>query len=258
MVAVPRPVADSHPGPSRTAQHGTTPRNITEPVSSAAAAALSSHLTAPANLTAQANGTIDFDTLSNKRPRLAASKTSHARVSSWPAPPPVTTSTPSAPAVPTRASLDPAEPLFPRDRTTLVLYTYRPSNNSTGISQPSPLPSSSSSPAVPHSMVQFAHDALPWKVRPGEYLQMRRIERIDSLHQSTSRTRGMGGAGPMAIAKSGGEALRHLGKGRDAYIFRAGEDISTIPINQIHLPESVAAAFRFQHRNEVEIIRVST
>jgi hypothetical protein len=30
-----------------------------------------------------------------------------------------------------------------------------------------------------------------------------------------------------------------------------------IPLNQIHLPESVAAAFKMQHRMEVEVAKVS-
>lgn len=260
MVAIPPPSStDPQAGPSRPTQLGSTPRNITEPVSSAAAAALSSHLAAQAQSAhaVQLDGVIDVDAVGNKRPRLSSSKTSHARISSWPSPPPLAMTAPSAPAVPTMASLDHGEPLFPKDRVNLALYTYRPNNSSTGISQPSPLPTSSAHAAV-HSMVQFAYDSLPWKVRPGDYLQIKRVQRDD--RHSTSRTRGMGGmggSGPMDGAKAGGEAIKGLSRKRNAYIFRAGEDTPNIPMGQIHLPESVASAFRFQHRSEVEVIRVS-
>ena len=242
---------------SRPSQLAATPRNITEPSSSAAAAALSTHLASTAQTAAQ----IDLSPTSSKRPRLSSSKTSHARLTSWPSapiPPSLGHNIPSAPVVPTRGSLDPIEPpLFLDDKIKLLLYTYRP-NNLAQHAQPSPLPSVNGSAAAPPSCVHFSYDALPWPVQAGDYLQIRRIERADSNPMSIKRGLGMSIAGPSDV-KGGGEALKQIAPGskRDAYIFRVGDDCPNIPMNQIQVPDSLAAAFRFQHRLEVEVSRVS-
>lgn len=116
-----------------------------------------------------------------------------------------------------------------------------------GISQPSPLPSTSS--AAPPSAVQFNHASLPFRVRPGEYLEIRRIRRAPAEKLK----------GEESTPKTGGEALKGVPRylGRDGYVFRAGEDAPNVPVNQVQVPDSVATAFRLQHRSDVEIIRVS-
>lgn len=241
---------------SRPSQLASTPRNITEPSSSAAAAALSNHLASTAQNAAQ----IDLSPTSSKRPRLASSKTSHARLTSWPsvpAPPSMTHNAPSAPVVPTRGSLDPVDaPLFLDEKIKLLLYTYRP-NNLAQHAQPAPLPSINGASAAAPSCVHFSYEALPWPVRAGDYLQIRRIERDDTHSMSLKRGLGMSIAGPSEV-KGGGEALKQIAPGskRDAYIFRVGDDCPNIPINQIQVPDNLAAAFRFQHRLEIEVSRV--
>jgi len=109
-------------------------------------------------------------------------------------------------------------------------------------------------------MIHFAYDALPYKVQPGDYLEIRRIERPEIPTGTFSRTMGSSLSGPAAEKSVGGEALKNLApnSGRDAYIFRVGEDNTNVPISQIQVPESVASAFRFQHRLDVEVVRVST
>jgi len=173
-------------------------------------------------------------------------------------PPSMAHNNPSAPVVPTRGSLDPIEnPAFLDEKIKLLLYTYRP-NNLAQHAQPSPLPSINGAAAAPPSCVHFSYDALPWPVRAGDYLQIRRIERDDPLPMSMKRGFGMSIVGPSEV-KGGGEALKQIASGskRDAYIFRVGDDCPNIPINQIQVPDSLAAAFRFQHRLEVEVSRVS-
>jgi hypothetical protein len=61
-------------------------------------------------------------------------------------------------------------------------------------------------------------------------------------------------------AKSGGEALKGVSRRyeRDGYIFRVGADCVEETIGQISVPESVAAAFKFHHRLEVDIYIVRT
>ena len=81
---------------------------------------------------------------------------------------------------------------------------------------------------------------------------MRQVVKTEELD------RGMGGHGPEEV-KAGGEALKGLkkrGKGHDSFVFRVGEDSTNIQLGQIHVPESVASAFEFRVRSEVEIIRV--
>jgi hypothetical protein len=163
-----------------------------------------------------------LSTLSSaKRPRLITSQTGHTRGTSWPDPP---TSIPSAPNVPTRLTL--------RDdaKVELLLYTYRPPQLNTSTSQPSPLPSKPNS----NQQVSVNYDSLPWNVKPGDYFQIRKIRRKEG---------------------KGGEASK--GGARGGYVFKLGED-ANVPLGQIQVSESVASAFTFQHRLEVEVVRVSS
>ena len=130
------------------------------------------------------------------------------------------------------------------DQVQLTLYTYTPKSASTGTSQPSPLPSSSRH-TVP-SQVSFAYAALPWSVRPGDYVEIRRPRRRAGLlaNQATDRNK--------AEATKG--VLRD--SGRDGYVFMVGEDVPNVPLNQIQVPESIAASYKLQHRLEVDVFRV--
>jgi len=259
----PAPIPEPPSNPSRPSILATTPRNITEPTSSAAAAALSSHLATPAGLSHAAG-----ESSSLKRPRLGTSRTSHARVQSWPeelapvtASTPNTVSTPSAPVVPTRQTLNQQQKddFDGADRARLCLYTYRPNNTASQPAQPSPLPSANPTSMNHPAMVHFAYDALPFKVQPGHYLEIRRIDRPELANNGNfSRTMGSSLSGPAAEKSAGGEALKNLAPntGRDAYIFRVGEDCPNVPISQIQVPETVASAFRFQHRLDVSVVRV--
>ena len=223
----------AQPGPPARDVSATTLRTTTEPPVSAAAAALS--------------------TLHENAQRPAMS--GHSRSESLPSPPvPVVRAVPSAPAVPTRSNSAVSERLFPVDRVQLTLYTYKPATVPTSASQPSPLPSHSAfSPSTP-SLVLFSYMAIPWSVRPGDYLEIRRIRRPDV--RAVARTRGMGGE-PQARLR--GEALKGVirNAGRDGYIFRAGQSASNVPASQIQVPETVAVAFKLQHRTDVEVVRVS-
>lgn len=258
MMTIPSTQTPASGAPSRTVPSVSTPRNITEPISSAAAAALSSHLAASTGNTQIDISSPDTST-TFKRPRLASSKTSHARVQSWPSPPPAMVPTiPSAPSVPTRGSLDypDGDPLFPATQVNLLLYTYRPNNLPLNNQQPSPLPSLQPAKTIV-STVHLAHSALPWRVQTGDYLEIRRIHRSEPHSLSRQRGMGVGPNGPMDGKVTGGEALKRVkGEGRDTYIFRVGEDCPNVPINQIQVPESVASAFRLQHRSEVEVVKV--
>ena len=159
----------------------------------------------------------------------------------------------STPKASTTSSLEAEGEPVPAERARLTLYTYKPSVGSSINTQPSPLPSRSTPSSVGPSPILVSYTALPWSVRPGEYLEIRRIRRPDA---HAAQARGMGGE--PAQVKLGGEALQGVvrNKGRDAYLFRIGDDSPHIPSNQIQVPESVAAAFRFQHRLDVEVSRV--
>ena len=166
----------------------------------------------------------------------------------------------SSQTVPTRSSVEPEildQPLFPRDRQTLSLHTYRPSAAPTHNLQPTPFPLDPTPGAHYPSIAHFSHNALPWKVKAGDYLEIRKVQR-----PTVKKIAGPGkwGMPPSAAEnKTGGEALRGLSKkpGRESFFCRVSEDMPNIPINQIQLPESVASSFRFQARGEVEVIRVS-
>ncbi|EIW66543.1 hypothetical protein TREMEDRAFT_35030 [Tremella mesenterica DSM 1558] len=140
------------------------------------------------------------------------------------------------------------------DRAQLQLYTYKATSVPGPSSQPSPLPSTSGNFTIaPRSQVLFSFNTLPWLVRTGDYLEIRRIGNA-GLEKTAAH-------GPHAL-KAGGEALKSVvreakaGEVRDGYVFRVGADAPNIPINQIHIPETVASAFCLQHRLEVQVMRV--
>ncbi|ODN76686.1 vacuolar membrane-associated protein IML1 [Cryptococcus amylolentus CBS 6039] len=203
---------------------------------------------------------------SAKRPRMRDASSGHNRVSSWPSPPqPVVTAMPSAPAVPTRATLeggilDLSLLEKERDSATLLLYTYRPpisnaANNNAA--HPFPLPSTSASPTAPSSQVTINYAALPWDVKPGDYLEIRKIAR-PKTSRSVAPMRIQGLEGETQQKVKGSPAIEGVkpGKGREGYVFRLGDDSPNTNIHQIQVPDSVASAFGFQNRLEVEVRRV--
>lgn len=138
--------------------------------------------------------------------------------------------------------------LFPAERATMALYTYKPSiSNPANANQPSPLPSTSG--PVSQSGVQVNYASLPFRVRPGEYLEIRRVKR-----PAAARVKG-----EERSQRVGGEALKGVPRylGRDGYVFKVGEDMPNVPVGQIQVLDSVASAFRLQHRSDVEVLRVS-
>jgi hypothetical protein len=99
----------------------------------------------------------------------------------------------------------------------------------------------------------FNYASLPWRVRYGDYLEIRRTD--DEVAKDKDTLKGS----KSAESKSGGEALKGVSRRyeRDGYIFRVGEDAANIGMGQIQVPESVATAFRFQHRSDIDIYLVS-
>ena len=190
-----------------------------------------------------------------KRPRLVSQ---HTRGSSWPSPPPPVRTEPaptSNTAEPTKLTFDDTDvdPLFPSaESKRLILYTYKPSSTSIAVSQPSPLPSKSTFTNIAPSTVLLCHAALPWKVRVGDYIEIRAIPK-----DAEQLGNGMGLVPAPSDEVKGGEALRGLKKGHDGFVCRIGEDYLHIPTNQIHVPESVASAFEFKLRSEVDIFPVT-
>ncbi|WVR03870.1 hypothetical protein IAU60_000868 [Kwoniella sp. DSM 27419] len=171
-------------------------------------------------------------------------------------------SMPSAPAVPTRGSLEAGilGSLTDKDSVSLLLYTYKPNGHANGTTvHPSPLPSSTSAPNVASSQVLINYAALPWPVKPGDYLEIRQIHRRTSA-QSPHPVNEPEGETYMRKKKNetDGPAMSgvKLGRGRDGYVFRLGDDQSSASAHQIQVPDSVATAFGFQQRLEVEVRRV--
>ena len=134
-----------------------------------------------------------------------AVKDGHARGSSWPSPP-----LPSSFAQDdlTRSSSDIGlDGSYPKDRVTLILQSYKVTATISSTAQPSPLPSTSTHHQASPSNVLFSHAALPWPVRAGDYLEVRRVRRTDVRSTARGRT-------PGAEAKrSAGEALKGIQKG---------------------------------------------
>lgn len=138
------------------------------------------------------------------------------------------------------------------DRTVLSLYTYTPnaSASSTSASSTSLLPAPA--PNLASSRVQFSYASLPWPVKVGDYLEIRRI--------SPAQRTGTPGPTPVKNERSGdGDAVEGVkpDKGRDGYVFQVREDMPNVPLNQIQVPNSVANAYRLQHRQDVEVIKIS-
>lgn len=173
---------------------------------------------------------------------------------------------PSAPAVPTKGSmeggvLDLSLLNKDRDSVALLLYTYKPMLNNTGATanpaHPSPLPSAAASPNSPSSQVIINYAALPWDVQPGDYLEIRQINRTQpKVPTASTRIQGMEGERPKKVKRSPALEDVKTGKGREGYVFRLGEDNPTANIHQIQVPDSVATAFGFQNRLEVEVRRI--
>ncbi|WWC68656.1 uncharacterized protein I206_102587 [Kwoniella pini CBS 10737] len=188
--------------------------------------------------------------------------TGHNRIASWPSPPqPVITHMPSAPAVPTRANIEGGVldlSLVDKDSVALLLYTYKPPTNTlNGPNYPSPLPSTSNVTNGPSSQVLLNYAALAWEAKPGDYLEIRQIHRRQP--EQPSRILGPEGEAYRKKKDSGSTALNgvKLGKGRDGYVFRLGDDVPTASAHQIQVPDSVATAFGFQQRLEVEVRRIT-
>ncbi|WVQ79131.1 hypothetical protein IAT38_001226 [Cryptococcus sp. DSM 104549] len=215
-----------------------------------------------------------------RRPRLTEAGVGHNRVSSWPSPPqPGVMHMPSAPAVPTRGSMDAAGAAGgkgildlsslekDRESVALLLYTYKPTTptnipSATANPQPSPLPSTSSSPSTASSQVILNYAALPWDARPGDYLEIRQIRRPAPAGKPIppGPTRGVQGLeGEKETKAQRPPALMDVkaGKGREGYVFRLGENSPAGNVHQIQVPDSVAAAFGFQHRLEVEVRKIN-
>ncbi|KAK4690095.1 SEA/GATOR complex protein SEA1/DEPDC5, partial [Tremellales sp. Uapishka_1] len=192
--------------------------------------------------------------------RVAPPRKGHSRVSSLPSPPmPTLQSFPTAPAVPTLRTPFGSDSLFPPNRVQLLLYTYTPSTISgPAPAQPSPLPSTGLPSTAPPSRVLVSFASLPWDVQAGDYLEIRRVK---PLRKNEARDRGMGAAPPQLMQTDEVDlgALEGVqrGKGREGFIFRVGDDAPSIPPGQIQVPNSVAAAFKLQHRADVEIIRLA-
>lgn len=178
-----------------------------------------------------------------------AQQKGHLRTTSWPSPPKPTLATiPSAPSVPTRSSLDGGSAFNLGDAAQLQLYTYKPTASTSFAPQPLPLPATPTSTGqIPASQVLFSFNSLPFLVQSGDFLEIRRIGDA-GLNDSTVK-------GPRVV-KTGGEALKKVQRGRDGFIFRVGADAPNIPLDQIHIPESIAAAFFFQHRLDVHVRKV--
>ncbi|WWD05741.1 hypothetical protein V865_003824 [Kwoniella europaea PYCC6329] len=208
---------------------------------------------------------------SSRRPRLGGVGAGagnghghgHNRISSWPSPPqPMISHMPSAPAIPTRANMEGGVldlSLVDKDSVALLLYTYKPTPiNSNTPAHPSPLPSTSTSTNAPSSQVLLNYAALPWDAKPGDYLEIRQIHR----RQTQQPLRIQAPEGESYIKKKKDNVSPAMngvktGKGRDGYVFRLGEDVPTASAHQVQVPDSVATAFGFQQRLEVEIRRIT-
>lgn len=180
----------------------------------------------------------------------------------FPDPPlPEVVTVPSAPEVrlpaftdePAATPVTPAGGIFD-NKAQLTLYTYKAGSLPGAPSQPSPLPSKHSFTNNVTSQVVFNYASLPWRVRYGDYLEIRRTD--EEAHKDGLK--GSNKTGESEKARAGGEALKGVSRkhGRDGYIFRVGDDATNVAVGQIQVPESVATAFKFQHRYDVDILLV--
>jgi hypothetical protein len=235
-------------------------RNITDPKVSAAAAALN-HISRGDNLrgTKTQDGTdvlrseVDVSASTTLARDRRPGKNSH-----FPDPPlPDVTTVPSAPEI--RAPVFNEEPIVTPNTTAglydnkiqLTLYTYKTGSVPGPSSQPSPLPSKHSFTNNITSDVHFNYASLPWRVRYGDYLEIRRTDEEVSKEGLKGSSKGA----ESEKARAGGEALKGVSRNhnRDGYIFRVGDDAPNVAIGQIQVPESVATAFKFQHRLDIEL-----
>ncbi|WVW80120.1 hypothetical protein I302_102095 [Kwoniella bestiolae CBS 10118] len=204
---------------------------------------------------------------SSRRPRLQGNghAGSHNRISSWPSPPQaVMNHMPSAPAVPTRSNINMEGgvldlSLVDKDSVALLLYTYKPTPANNNIhAHPSPLPSTSTATNTPSSQVLINYAALPWDAKPGDYLEIRQIHRRQA--QQPQRIQFPEGESYTKKKKENVSPAMNgvkAGKGREGYVFRLGDDVPSASAHQIQVPDSVATAFGFQQRLEVEVRRVT-
>lgn len=232
-------------------------RVVTDPNMSAAAAALNS-ISRNDGFRGPRQEAEDGKTVNGK----GKDKKGHARGGSFPDPPaPEVTTVPSAPEV-RQVVLNEEQPLTTPvtpgvfdNRTQLTLYTYKAGSQPGPSSQPSPLPSKHSFTNNVSSEVMFNYASLPWRVQYGDYLEIRRTDEEVGKESLKGASKG----GESDKARSGGEALKGVSRkhSRDGYIFRVGEDAPNVGIGQIQVPESVATAFKFQHRLDIDVFLVS-
>ena len=245
----------SHGGPPAIDLSSSAMRVVTDPKMSAAAAALNS-ISRGENW--QRPGQAKHEDKNSESSKKGTD--GRARGGSFPDPPlPDIVTVPSAPEVrpPSVKDASIATPtdghFHATDRAQLTLYTYKPSSSINVTHQPSPLPSKSSFTKNVTSQVMFNYKSLPWTIRNGDYLEIRRTDEEaakDSLKGSKKDS---------DRNKTGGEALKGVSRRyeRDGYIFRVGEDCQDVTQGQKQIPESVASAFHFQHRLEIDIFMVS-
>lgn len=244
-------------------------RVVTDPKMSAAAAALNS-ISKGENWREARHANAGSSKLEDKASEAKQSKADQigrVRGDSLPDPPmPEVTTVPSAPEIRPPSVKDasiatPSDPNYGMDHTAqLTLYTYKPSSQSQAASQPSPLPSTHSVKKTVASLVNFNYASLPWRIRYGDYLEIRRTDEEVARDSAKSSKPAETMAPPGAPEKvQPGGALKGVSRKyrRDGYIFRVGEDAPNVSVGQIQLPESVAIAFNMQHRSEVDIHRVS-
>lgn len=141
----------------------------------------------------------------------------------------------------------------PANNVRLSLYTYSPSqshNQTVSQREPSLLPAPASNAST---RVLLSYASLPWNAKAGDYLEIRRVpvpaqdtRRNLTHHQLVSKDK---------YEVDATEGVKP-GKGRDGYIFRLGEDVPSVPTNQIQVPNAIANAFKLQHRQDVEVIRI--
>lgn len=178
-----------------------------------------------------------------------------ARGESFPDPPlPEVVSVPSAPEVRPPsvkdASISTPTEMNTEQKVQLELYYYKPPEEKPLHSQPSPLPRQQPFNNVVSSPVKFSYKSLPWRIRNGDYLELRRTD-AEAARETLKTSKG----GESDRAKTGGEALKGVSRRyeRDGYIFRVGADSPETEVGQIQVPESVATAFGFQYRMECDI-----
>lgn len=266
-MAGPSSVLSNKGGPPSVDLSASALRVVTDPKLSAAAAALNhisrgDHLRGP-----RVQDINEHEVVGKGDSRDGGASTPLARDrgrpkgSSFPDPPhPEVTTVPSAPEVrqpPALIDEPMATPITPAsfdNKTQLTLYTYKAGSMPGPSSQPSPLPSRHSFTNNITSEVHFNYASLPWRVRNGDYLEIRRTDEEVTKEGLKGSSKGA----ESEKARSGGEALKGVSRkhGRDGYIFRVGDDAPNVAVGQIQVPESVATAFKFQHRLDIELYLV--